>query len=134
MSKYYITKSYTELQQKFLCRFTEENSTYTLKEALQELDSYVKAYNQEKRRFNYALKHKSFTHPKSEREEYLNSVFIPKNPENQPVNKDMKVQRWQFIAMEGAIMEWLDISNASISVRTKTIERITRYKVKIELL
>lgn len=134
MPKYYITKNYTELQEQFLARFTEENSTYTIKDALLELDSYVKAYNQEKRRFLYVMKHKPFPHPKTEAEEYLNTFWIPKNSDNMPVNKDIRVQKWQFIAMEGAIRTWLTLCDLTDKAKDKILDRIERYKIKIELV
>ena len=116
MERTYCTRDYNSLSEKFFKWLSEENSKYTIDEAIKELGTFVQGYKKNEKQHNYWVNFKPFDNPKNTPEE---SLYV----------KGMKTQQLQFEALEKAIIRF--ISNLTEKEQNKIIKKINTRKAKM---
>ena len=136
MSRTYCTNDYESLSETFFKRLVNGQlgkSSYTIKDAIDELTVFVNGFKKEEKQHNYWVSFKPFENPKNTPERWANSLHfasIEKSEESIYV-RGMETQQKQFIAMEKAILRYLDTTSMSDKEKNKIIKKIETRKVKI---
>ena len=136
MSRTYCTNDYNALSETFFKRLVNGQlgkSSYTLKDAIDELTVFVNGFKKEEKRHNYWVSFKPFSNPKDTPQRWANSLHEQaiNNPEKSIYARGMETQQKQFIAMEKAILRYLDTISMSDKEKNKIIKKIETRKVKI---
>lgn len=136
MSRTYCTHDYESLSETFFKRLVNGQlgkSSYTIKDAIDELTVFVNGFKKEEKRHNYWVSFKPFDNPKNTPERWANSLHFSsiEKPEESIYVRGMETQQKQFIAMEKAILRYLDTTSMSDKEKNKIIKKIETRKVKI---
>ena len=130
MSRTYCTNDYESLSETFFKRLVNGQlgkSSYTIKDAIDELTVFVNGFKKEEKQHNY------WVNPKNTPERWANSLHFAsiEKPEESIYVRGMETQQKQFIAMEKAILRYLDTTSMSDKEKNKIIKKIETRKVKI---
>ena len=136
MSRTYCTHDYESLSETFFKRLVNGQlgkSSYTIKDAIDELTVFVNGFKKEEKRHNYWVSFKPFDNPKNTPERWANSLHFSsiEKAEESIYVQGMETQQKQFIAMEKAILRYLDTTSMSDKEKNKIIKKIETRKVKI---
>ena len=131
MERTYCTKDYNSLSEKFFKWLSEENSKYTIDEAIKELGTFVQGYKKNEKQHNDWVNFKPLDNPKNTPQRWANSIHFAsiEKPEESLYVKGMKTQQLQFEALEKAIIRF--ISNLTEKEQNKIIKKINTRKAKM---
>lgn len=136
MSRTYCTNDYESLSEVFFKRLVNNKlgkGSYTIKDAIDELTVFVNGFKKEEKQHNYWVSFKPFENPKNTPERWANSLHFAsiEKPEESIYVRGMETQQKQFIAMEKAILRYLDTTSMNDKEKNKIIKKIETRKVKI---
>lgn len=133
MERTYFTTDYQKLENMFFDDLSKENSKYTIDEAINELGIFVKGYKKNEKTRNYWVNFKPFEKPKNGPESFANTIHFGEieHPESSLYVKGMNTQKSQFIALENAILRYLEVSGMTDKEKNRVIKKIETRKSKI---